>query len=257
MSPYGPDAALRTLTPGDAPAAEVWLRRRSSTVIDVSASVPLRPVPATGTPVVHANGTAPAPAAHLRAPVPATDPPSLWSDADVGRLFAAGEEQALAVAYERWAGLVHGLAARSLGSGPDAEDVTQQVFVSAWSGRAGYRPDAGPLPAWLVGITRHRIADAQARRARDARARQAAVVVHEATPTTTVDSTAEDRVVLMDELSRLGQPQRGIIELAFFHDLTHDQIAARTGLPLGTVKSHIRRTLVRLRNRLEVDGAAL
>ena len=161
------------------------------------------------------------------------------------------------MAYERWAGLVHGLAARSLGSGPDAEDVTQQVFVSAWSGRAGYRPEAGPLAAWLVGITRHRIADAQARRARDAKARLAAVAVHEAAPTATVDSTAEDRVVLMDELSRLGQPQRGIIELAFFHDLTHDQIAARTGLPLGTVKSHIRRTLVRLRNRLEVDGAAL
>lgn len=179
------------------------------------------------------------------------------SDTDVGRRFAAGDEQALALAYERWAGLVHGLACRALGRGPDAEDVTQQVFVSAWTGRAAFRPEAGPLPAWLVGITRHRIADAHARRAREARARQAAVTVHEHTPTSTVDRGAEDRVVLMAELSRLGQPQRGIIELAFFHDLTHDQIASRTGLPLGTVKSHIRRTLVRLRDRLEVDGAAL
>ena len=238
---------------GGGPAVEMWLRRGSPTVIDVTASVPLRPVPATGLPVVAPGPAATAPAA----PVRVTDPPATWSDADVARFFAAGEEQALAVAYERWAGLVHGLAARSLGSGPDAEDVTQQVFVSAWSGRAGYRPEAGPLAAWIVGITRHRIADAQARRARDARARLAAVTVHEATPVSTVDHTAEDRVVLMDELSRLGQPQRGIIELAFFHDLTHDQIAARTGLPLGTVKSHIRRTLVRLRSRLEVDGAAL
>jgi RNA polymerase sigma-70 factor (ECF subfamily) len=178
-------------------------------------------------------------------------------DAEVGRRFASGDERALAWAYERWAGLVHGIATRALGSSTDAEDVTQQVFVSAWTGRRGYRPADGPLPAWLVGITRHRIADAFARRHRDERARAAVLGIVDAEPRAAFDPHAEDRVVLLDELARIGEPQRGIMELAFFHDMTHEQISQRTGLPLGTVKSHIRRTLVRLRSRLEVDGAAL
>jgi RNA polymerase sigma factor (sigma-70 family) len=131
--------------------------------------------------------------------------------------------------------------------------------VSAWTGRGGFRRDAGPLPAWLVGICRHKIADTWAKRDRQRRVTEAATVEAQAAPTMTptFDSTVADRVLLLDELDRLGQPQRGIIELAFFEDLTHVQIAERTGIPLGTVKSHIRRTLERLRTRLEVDGAAL
>ncbi len=178
-------------------------------------------------------------------------------DAEVARRFEAGDEQALALAFERWGGLVHGIAVRALGSVADAEDVTQQVFVSAWTGRGGYRASAGPLPAWLVGITRHRIADAFARRKRDERERLAVATMPDPQVQPTSGTGPEDRLVLLDELARIGEPQRGIMELAFFHDLTHEQIAARTGLPLGTVKSHIRRTLTRLRTRLEVNGAAL
>jgi RNA polymerase sigma-70 factor (ECF subfamily) len=182
-------------------------------------------------------------------------------DQEIGRRFAAGEEQALAWAYERWAGQIHGMAVRAFGAGPDAEDVTQQTFVSAWTGRHGYRPDQGPLPGWLVGICRHKIADAWARRDRQRREDEAALSQVRSAPsggvTAGIDTAVADRVLLLDELDRIDQPQRGIIELAFFEDLTHAQIATRTGLPLGTVKSHIRRTLERLRTRLEVDGAAL
>jgi RNA polymerase sigma-70 factor (ECF subfamily) len=181
-------------------------------------------------------------------------------DREVGRRFAAGDEQALALAYQRWSGQVHGMAVRAFGPGPDAEDVTQQTFISAWTGRAGYRPDAGPLPAWLVGVARHKIADVWARRDRQRRETEAAVsdLRSPSRPVPAgIDTEVTDRVLVLDELDLLGQPQRGIIELAFFEDLTHAQIAERTGLPLGTVKSHIRRTLERLRTRLEVDGAAL
>lgn len=192
-------------------------------------------------------------------PPPPGDPDRATSnpdDAELGALFAAGDERALAWAYERLAGLVHGLASRALGPGADAEDVTQQVFISAWKTRAGYYPEKGPLAAWIVGITRHRVADALARARRDQRLTEA-VASLEPAPAPSFDTSATNRVVLLAELARIGQPQRGIMELAFFADLTHEQIAERTGIPLGTVKSHIRRTLQRLRDRLEVEGAAL
>ena len=180
-------------------------------------------------------------------------------DDEVGRRFRDGDERALALAYERWAGQVHGMAVRAFGPGPDAEDVTQQTFISAWTGRARFAPDQGPLPAWLVGVCRHKIADAWARRERLRRSAEAAAAeALSASPARDgVDGAVADRVLLLGELDRLGQPQRGIIELAFFADLTHAQIAERTGIPLGTVKSHIRRTLERLRSRLEGDDAAL
>jgi RNA polymerase sigma-70 factor (ECF subfamily) len=112
-----------------------------------------------------------------------------------------------------------------------------------------------------VGVARHKIADTWAHRDRQRRETAAAMSEMAAEPSGRggpgVDTQVADRILVLDELDLLGQPQRGIIELAFFEDLTHAQIAARTGLPLGTVKSHIRRTLERLRTRLEVDGAAL
>jgi RNA polymerase sigma-70 factor (ECF subfamily) len=189
---------------------------------------------------------------------PAAAGPPEPDDDEVGRRFAAGDEQALAWAYERWAAMIHGMAVRAVGRGPDAEDITQQTFVSAWTSRNLYNPAQGRLAAWLVGICRHRIADAFAGRERARRAESAAESAARGQPSASaaaLDSRVADRVLLLGELERIDQPQRGIIEMAFFEDLTHVQIAARTGLPLGTVKSHIRRTLERLRDRLEVDGA--
>lgn len=167
--------------------------------------------------------------------------------------FAAGDEECVAAVYRRWRPLVHALASRSLGDEREAEDVTQQVFLAAWRGRGGYRPGPGGLGAWLTGITRHKVADALEARTRRARVVQAAVrVCAQGRPEPEPGpERAVERVLLLGELARLPSAQQRVLRLAFYADLTQSQIADRTGLPLGTVKSHMRRALHVLRQSLE------
>ena len=176
-------------------------------------------------------------------------------DDELATAFAAGDERALRDAYARWSGLVHSLAVRSLGDPRDAEDVTQKVFVEAWRGRARYDPGRSRLGAWLVGITRHCVADMLAARAR---LRRGDEVLAAGSGSDAVDPVAElaDRLIVADEIARLDPVPQQVVRLAFYADLTHNQIAEKLGLPLGTVKSHIRRSLLRLRTRLEVNDDA-
>ena len=89
--------------------------------------------------------------------------------ADLAWGFQQGDEEALADAYRRWSGLVYATSLKATGNPEDAADITQAVFVNAWRGRAGFRPEAGSLSGWLMAITRRRIADHWEARSRDTR----------------------------------------------------------------------------------------
>ncbi|MEU5891501.1 sigma-70 family RNA polymerase sigma factor [Streptomyces sp. NPDC047461] len=181
------------------------------------------------------------------------------ADIDDGALadaFLRGDEACLATMYERWGSLVYNLARRSLGDAREAEDVTQLVFLAAWRGRAGYSPDRGTLPGWLTGITRRKVADALAARTRRTAlvAAAGAQLLLRATDEAVRPEAAVDRVLLADEMSQLPAPQRRVLNLTFYDDLTQTQIAELTGWPLGTVKSHTRRGLRRLARRLREEN---
>lgn len=181
-----------------------------------------------------------------------------WED-ELTPSFLAGDERALAAAYREFAPLVHTLALRSLPDRSAADDVTQEVFIRVWRSRSTFNPQVARLPAWIVGITRNVISDtlsASARETRKALAVAGAGLADESGNGLEDAELLADRILLDGELDRLGEPQGSIMKLAFYDDLTHEQISRKLGLPLGTVKSHIRRSLSHLRNRLEVNHAA-
>jgi RNA polymerase sigma factor (sigma-70 family) len=196
------------------------------------------------------------------------DRPAVGPDHDdergLAERFCGGDPAALRTVYGRHARIVFGVALRALSTHHDAEDITQQVFVQAWRGRSTFDLERGVFGSWLTGITRRQVAERFAARARDHdvaaraaradRAGSAGRVMDGWLPGT--DDQVVESVVVADELARLPSGQRRVMTLAFFDDLTHQQIAARTGLPLGTVKSHLRRGLERLRRRWQAEQVA-
>lgn len=181
---------------------------------------------------------------------------ALEQEQDLSARFGAGDERALAEIYRRWSPIVFTLALRFLGDRGDAEDVTQKTFVSAWTSRGSYDPGKGKLSTWLVSIARRRIADTLEARTR-VRALQEELQRY-TTPEQLVGPEIDlgDRLLLADEIDRLEPDAQRVVRLAFYDDLTHEQISERLRMPLGTVKSHIRRSLTRLRSRLEVGHVA-
>jgi len=174
------------------------------------------------------------------------------AEAALDRRFVAGDEQALAELYRRWSPVVFTLALRSLGDRGDAEDVTQRTFVSAWNSRAGYDSSKARLSTWLIAIARRRIADTFEARAK---VQQLQAEMERLTPPDALVSESIDlseTLLLSSELQQLAPDAQAVMRLAFYDDLTHEEISRRMGMPLGTVKSHIRRSLARMRDRLEV-----
>ena len=170
----------------------------------------------------------------------------------------ARDARALDRMYGRYASLVHGLALRIVQDAAEAEEVTQDVFVYVWQQVDRFDAARGNLTSWLVTLARSRSIDrlrsrgSQARRleglSREVEAEQASTPFEDPLEEVLL---AERRRRVQRGLATLPREQRQALEIAYFEGLSHSEIAAKLGTPLGTVKTRIRQGMIRLRDALE------
>lgn len=168
--------------------------------------------------------------------------------------IAAGDPAAVESFLRRHSGMVWNLARRFCRSAEDAEDATQEIFVDVWRSAGRYEEAAGSEVTFLMTIARRRLIDRVRRQGRS----PAPELLEDAG--TIPSRGAPDRAEINDEVARaqaalaqLRPEQREVLDLALGEGRTHQEIAAAIGIPLGTVKSHARRGLIRLREMLGVD----
>jgi len=187
---------------------------------------------------------------------PSTDPPSDWV-ADAALVLAIGrrDDAALAELYDRYGRLAFALAYRLLGERGAAEDVVQDAFLAVWRHAERYRPDRGAPRSWLMTIVHHAAIDRRRGRQRrehgDVPLDDVAFGL-ESDEADTFETVAQgiEAEQIRRALADLPAEQQQAIELAYFGGLTQQEIAARTGAPLGTIKGRIRLGLGKLRSGL-------
>src|SRR5918999_4622329 len=167
------------------------------------------------------------------------------------RNVASGDERALSVLYDRYAGLVYGTGMRYLGDRGTSEELVQDVFISVWKNAAGFDPARAGFATWVYRITRNRATDLIRRR----KARVRTVDGEPVFESGETDPSGElsRNFDVAAALSRLTPVHREVLILAYFHGLSQREISDRTATPLGTVKSRNTAALRALRETMGFD----
>jgi RNA polymerase sigma-70 factor (ECF subfamily) len=170
---------------------------------------------------------------------------------------ADGSAEALGRLYDRYVATVFGLARRIVTRLEDAEEVVQDVFTQVWREAGRYRDERASVAGWIVMLARTRAID----RLRARRARPDGDQGVEARPALGLTAAGHDpeafaisrqqAETIKRTLEMLPENQRTLIEMAYYRGLTHNEIAAETGVPLGTVKTRIRAAMETLRDVLQ------
>jgi len=184
------------------------------------------------------------------------------ADVELVRQMQAGDEQAFAAFYDRFAPGLFSMIYAILHDQKESEDVLQEAFVQMWKRTATYDATRSSLFTWAVMISRHKAIDRLRSRQRQSRMVEAMARetndFNTGVPAERADNALErsdERDRVRAAMAQLGEGQREAVELAFFAGLTQTQIAEKLGAPLGTVKARIRRGLLALRNMLEAASS--
>jgi RNA polymerase sigma-70 factor (ECF subfamily) len=171
---------------------------------------------------------------------------------------ARGDSESLGVFYDATLGSCFALALRIVRDHQAAEDICEDVYLQVWRSAGRFDPERGNAMAWLMTICRSRALDyVRRRRFEEPREDVETLLCGDAGPDPLDLLGALDAAAQVTEALRgLSAVQRQVIALAFYRDLSHQEIAQATGLPLGTVKSHARRALGALRAALDPDLGA-
>ncbi|MCB9883634.1 MAG: sigma-70 family RNA polymerase sigma factor [Planctomycetes bacterium] len=169
--------------------------------------------------------------------------------------LASGDGTAVSKILDRYGGLVWSLVRRFLGTSADAEDLVQEIFIDLWKSADRFDPAVSSEGNFIAMIARRRLIDRRRRVAR-----RADVFENLPEDVDIPDEVQPDAVEVADEarhaaeaMQRLSGDQQKVLKLAIYRGLTHQEISQKTGMPLGTVKSHARRGLIRIRELLNAE----
>lgn len=167
--------------------------------------------------------------------------------------IATGHEPSLAAFYDRLSPLAYGLAVRIVQDAAAAQDIVQEAFLRVWQRADRYDPTRGAPRPWFLRLVRNLAIDARRSSGAHQRAADGATATDPDPPASVPPDELAERSEaarrVRTALAELPPEQRRAIEVAYFEGLSHAEIAARDGAPLGTVKSRIRDGVLRLRSR--------
>lgn len=191
------------------------------------------------------------------------DSPQQAADRGLLDRAASGDQAAFAALYDRLSGPLYALCLRMIGDAAEAEDALQEACVLIWRRAPHYDATRNSVFGWAVHLTRGKVIDRLRARGRRLRLLAPEPEAGEGLPRPTVEQASgepdaaditskhEQAAAVRAVLNALPGEQRQAIEMAFFGDLSHHEIAARLTQPLGTIKARIRRGLLKLRDSLE------